>query len=188
LLSDVNGEPPSLLAQCPSQSARCRKGQGKFDVKYALGLTPICGRFTSCSPALGLHSDAEPYRGPRLGAIFVGKDCRIEIHRNNFTTHPPDSIKNPPDPKLAEQWEGDGWIAKGHFENWFDYIRSRAKPNADVEIGRHTATVCQRLVITRQLGRRRKWDPHKEIYPGDEEANALLDRSRRAGWELPKLA
>jgi hypothetical protein len=77
-------------------------------------------------------------------------------------------------------------FAKGHVQNWFDCIRSRAKPNADVEIGHRTATVCQLLVITRQLGRRLKWDPQKETFPEDREANALLDRPRRAGWELPQ--
>ena len=33
-----------------------------------------------------------------------------------------------------------------------------------------------------------KWDPEKEIFPGDDEANSLLDRPRRKGWELPELS
>jgi predicted dehydrogenase len=131
--------------------------------------------------------DAEPYQGPRLGAIFVGADCKIEINRNKFTTNPPDFVKNAPDPQLAEKWEGDGWVAKGHVQNWFNCIRSRQRPNADVEIGHRTATVCQLLVITRQLMRRLKWDPKKEQFVGDAEANALLDRPRRKGWELPEV-
>jgi len=132
--------------------------------------------------------DARPYRGPRNGAIFVGNDCKIEINRNKFTTNPPDFIKNLPDPKLAEKWEGEGWLAHGHVQNWFDCIRSRERPNADVEIGHRSASVCQLLVITRQLGRRLKWDPQTETFPDDEEANALLDRPRRKGWELPEVA
>ena len=55
----------------------------------------------------------------------------------------------------------------------------------DVEIGHRTASLCQLLVITRQVGRRVKWDPEKEAFLGDEEANLLLDRPRRKGWELP---
>jgi predicted dehydrogenase len=131
--------------------------------------------------------DAEPYRGPRLGAIFVGSECKIEINRNKFKTNPVDFIQNAPDPKLAEKWEGEGWIAKGHVQNWFDCIRSRKKPNADVEIGHRTATLCQLLVITRQLMRRLRWNPEKEQFVGDDEANVLLDRPRREGWELPGL-
>jgi predicted dehydrogenase len=132
--------------------------------------------------------DKEPRRGPQLGAVFTGSECKIEINRNKFTTNPPDFIKDPPDPKLAEKWEGDGLVAKGHVENWFDCIRSRKKPNADVEIGHRTASICHLIVITRTLGRRLKWDPAKEIFPGDDEANALLDRPRRRGWELPELS
>jgi predicted dehydrogenase len=129
--------------------------------------------------------DAEPQRGPRLGAVFTGTEAKMEINRNKFNTNPPDFVKNPPDPKLAEKWEGDGWVAKGHVENWFDCIRTREKPNADVEIGHRTASLCQLLVIVRALGRRVRWDPENEIFPGDDEANALLDRPRRKGWELP---
>ncbi len=131
--------------------------------------------------------DARPYRGPRLGGIFVGEKCKIEINRNKFTTNPRDFVKNPPDPKLAEKWEGEGWIAKGHVQNWFDCMRSRARPNADVEIGHRTASVCHLLNITRQLGRRLKWNPDNEVFPDDEEANELLDRPRREGWELPSI-
>ncbi|TWU35021.1 hypothetical protein Poly41_41650 [Novipirellula artificiosorum] len=129
--------------------------------------------------------DEEPHRGPKLGAVFTGEKCKIEINRNKFTTNPRDWIKDAPPPELAAKWEGDGWVAKGHVENWFDYIRSRERPNADVEIGHRTASLCQLLVITRQLGRRLKWDPDREVFPEDSEANALLDRPRRTGWELP---
>ena len=132
--------------------------------------------------------DREPRRGPQLGAVFTGSKCKIEINRNKFTTNPPDFIKHPPDPKLAKKWEGDGYVAKGHVENWFDCIRSREKPNADVEIGHRSASICHLITITRMLGRRLKWDPEKEIFPGDDEANALLDRPRRKGWELPGLS
>ena len=131
--------------------------------------------------------DERPYRGPRLGAVFTGADCKIEINRNKFTTNPPDFVPDPPDPELAEKWEGEGWIARGHVEDWFDCIKTRARPNADVEIGHRTASLCQLLVITRLLGRRLRWDPQSESFPGDDEANAWLDRPRRKGWELPAL-
>jgi predicted dehydrogenase len=131
--------------------------------------------------------DRAPHRGPRNGAIFVGSDCKIEINRNKFTTNPPDFVSDAPDPEVARKWEGDGWIAQGHVQNWFDCITTRERPNADVEIGHRTASVCQLLVIARQLGRRLRWDPVQETFPDDEEANGLLDRPRRPGWELPVL-
>lgn len=131
--------------------------------------------------------DVEPQRGPKLGAIFVGSECKIEINRNKFTTNPPDFIKSGPDPEVAKKWEGDGWVAKGHVQNWLDCIVSRQTPNADVEIGHRTASLCQLIDITRRVGRRLKWDPEQEQFPDDEPANLLLDRPRRKGWELPTV-
>ena len=86
------------------------------------------------------------------------------------------------------KWDGDGLVAMGHVENWFLGIRSREKPNADVEIGLRTSSICHLITITRLLGRPLKWDPEAETVPGDDEANALLDRPRRKGWELPELS
>ena len=51
-----------------------------------------------------------------------------------------------------------------------------------------TISIAHLIVITRMLGRRLKWDPETETFPGSAEANALLDRPRRKGWELPELS
>jgi hypothetical protein len=88
---------------------------------------------------------------------------------------------------VQDKWEGDGWIARPHIQNWLDCIRSRALPNADVEIGHRSISVCHLLNITRELGRKLQWDPDAETFPGDDEANKLLDRPRRAGFELPTV-
>jgi predicted dehydrogenase len=123
--------------------------------------------------------------GPMGGGIFVGEECKMEINRNKFVTNPPDFVKNPPDPAVAQPWEGPGWIARPHIQNWLDCIRSRELPNADVEIGHRSITVCHLANIARDLGRRLKWDPDKETFPGDEEAQGYLDRPKRKGYELP---
>jgi predicted dehydrogenase len=179
-------------------------GAHAFDmVQYALGtsntgpvefwpvdegpLARIHFRYASGTEVRLKYPDEEPYRGPRLGAIFVGSKCKMEINRNKFTTNPPEYVKDSPDPELAKKWEGDGWVAKGHLENWFECIKTRSEPNADVEIGHRSASLCQLLVITRRLGRRLKWDPDTETFRGDDEANSMLDRPRRAGWELPTV-
>jgi len=50
-----------------------------------------------------------------------------------------------------------------------------------------SATVCHLANICRELGRKLHFDPQKEVFPGDDEANALLDRPRRKGFELPEI-
>jgi predicted dehydrogenase len=123
--------------------------------------------------------------GPMGGGIFVGSECKMEINRNRFATNPPDFVKDAPPVEEQGKWEGDGWIARPHIQNWLDCIKTRSLPNADVEIGHRSISVCHLLNITREVGRRLKWDPATETFPGDEEANQLLDRPRREGFELP---
>lgn len=127
-------------------------------------------------------------RGPMGGGIFVGDDCKIEINRNKFTTNPPDFVKDAPEPASAEIWEGGGWIARPHIQNWLDCIKSRELPNADVEIGHRSISVCHLANLAREVGRRLQWDPEREIFPGDGEANCYLDRPKRAGYQLPEIA
>ncbi len=124
---------------------------------------------------------------PLGGAIFVGEDCKMELNRNRYATNPADFFQDAPGPAVAEKWEGDGWIAKPHIQNWLDCIKSRERPNADVEIGHRSISISHLLNITRELGRKLHWDPAAEQFKNDDEANALLDRPRRAGFELPTV-
>ena len=123
--------------------------------------------------------------GPMGGAIFLGEDCKMEINRNKFTTNPPDFVTDAPPAEVQGKWEGDGWIARPHIQNWLDCMASREPPNADVEIGHRSISVCHLLNIARELGRKLQWDPAAEQFVRDNEANALVDRPRRIGYELP---
>ncbi len=40
--------------------------------------------------------------------------------------------------------------------------------------------------IAREVGRKLQWDPAKEQFVGDDEANAYVSRPRRKGYELPE--
>jgi hypothetical protein len=80
------------------------------------------------------------------------------------------------------------WQAKWHIQNWLNCIKTREKPVADVEIGHRSVSVCHLVNITRRIGRPLKWDPAAEQFPGDDEANQLVKRPRREGYELPDPA
>jgi hypothetical protein len=146
---------------------------GKISFRYASGIE------------VKLHLEDS---GPWGGAIFTGENGKIEINRNKFTTNPSDLIADPPDPDLALPWEGPGWIARPHLQNWLDSIASRELPLADVETGHRSVTLCHLANIARQLGRNLKWDPERETFPEDQEAATLLGRPRRVGYELPEIA
>uniref|UniRef100_Q01Y50 Oxidoreductase domain protein n=1 Tax=Solibacter usitatus (strain Ellin6076) TaxID=234267 RepID=Q01Y50_SOLUE len=71
-----------------------------------------------------------------------------------------------------------------HARNFLDCVKSRQHPNADVEEGHRSATMCHLGNISTRLGRSLKWDPAKEQVVGDAEANAMLSRPYRAPWKL----
>lgn len=119
----------------------------------------------------------------QLGGIFKGTNGTIQIIRGDFITDRPELKKNAPDVIV----EGPGENSY-HIRNFVQCIRSRHKPNADVEIAHRSTSVCHLINIARELGRSLKWDPKAERFPTDAEANGLLRRVRRSGYELPKLA
>jgi predicted dehydrogenase len=116
------------------------------------------------------------------GAIFLGQQGKIEIFRGRVTSNPPELVKEPIKDSEIHLYRSDD-----HVQNWLDCIRSREKPVADVEIGHRSTTVAHLGNIARWLGRKLQWDPVKEAFPGDDEANRYLDRPRRKGYELPEL-
>ena len=63
-----------------------------------------------------------------------------------------------------------------HYKDFLNAMRNRSKPICDVEIGHRTSTVCNIGNIAYQVKRRLQWDPKKEMFKNDNEANALLGR------------
>jgi predicted dehydrogenase len=114
------------------------------------------------------------------GAIFIGEKGKIEIFRGRVVSNPPEVVKDPIKDSEVHLYKSDN-----HVQNWIDCIRSREKPVADVEIGHRSTSIAHLGNIARWVGHRLKWDPVKEIFPGDDEANRYLDRPSRKGYELP---
>jgi predicted dehydrogenase len=135
----------------------------------------------------------EQGHGPMGGAVFVCEKGKLEINRNKFTSNPPEiaeELRKKVNVEEEERKWSDQlalWQARWHMQNWLDCIRSRSVPVADVETGHRSITVCHLANITRAVGRELRWDPARERFPNDDEANALLDRPRRKGFELPTV-
>jgi len=119
------------------------------------------------------------------GAVVVGEKGILQIVRNGLRTDPPGMVKNLPPQEEVEKWNRAQWQAQFHIQEWMDCMRSRKLPSADVEIGQRSNTVCQLANLTRQVGRKIRWDPEREQIVGDDEAARLLLRPRRKGYELP---
>lgn len=117
-----------------------------------------------------------------FGAMFYGDKGFLNMHRGRFNTKPTSIAQEPIRDSDVHLYKSDH-----HFQNWIDCMRSRRQPAADVEIGHRTCSVCHLANIARWTGRRLRWDPKQELFPGDDEANALLERTQRAPYQLPKV-
>ncbi|MBL9094304.1 MAG: Gfo/Idh/MocA family oxidoreductase [Planctomycetaceae bacterium] len=71
-----------------------------------------------------------------------------------------------------------------HHDNWLNCIASRERPICDVEVGHRSATVCHLGNIATRLQRELNWDPVKEEFVGDDQANQFVGKPMRAPWHL----
>lgn len=136
-----------------------------------------------------VHLELPPKGDLMGGARFTGEKGSIDIWRNNFKIDAPGVTLNLPPQEEIDKWHDKRalWQAQYHMGFWLECIPTRKTPNADVEIGHRSVSLCHLCNITRQLNRKLRWDPKKEQFPGDKEANALANRPRRKGYELPKV-
>ena len=123
--------------------------------------------------------------GNQGGGIFVGEKGKMEIFRGKFTSNPKEfetELQKQVKDKRAANTAGEEWT--GHLDNWLRAIALGEKLRSDIETGHRSASICHLLNIARYVGRSLKWDPEKEIFPGDEEANSFLTRKVRKGYEM----
>jgi predicted dehydrogenase len=73
---------------------------------------------------------------------------------------------------------------RGHMGTFLHCMRTREDPSAPAEVGHRSATVCHIGNIALTLQRKLTWDPVKEEFPDDDEANRLLWRPYRQPWRL----
>ena len=119
--------------------------------------------------------------GPAGGAIFIGEKGKITINRGRCTSDPPEIAK-----QAIKDGETRLYKSTNHKADFVACIKSRKQPAAPVEAGHRSATVCHLGNIARWLsGRKLTWDPAKEQFVGDDEANTYIDRPRRKPWAIP---
>jgi hypothetical protein len=71
-----------------------------------------------------------------------------------------------------------------HTRNFLDCIKSRGKPNADVEDGHRSTTMSLLAKISWLTRSRLEWDPDSEQITNHQEANSMLHYEYREPWKL----
>ena len=113
---------------------------------------------------------------------FVGEEGWVETGDNGGIEVHPDSLKD--EVKDAIHKREKGLDVSTHARNFFDCVKSRAKPAANSRVMRHSHTACHAAALSWILQRKLKFDPVKEEFIGDDEANGLRTRPARAPWAV----
>jgi predicted dehydrogenase len=151
---------------------------GKFqtDARYANGMTmSISGDYPNGIKFFGTK-----------GWLFVTRE-------GNVTPSDPTSGKpagkplEASDPKILDSVIGPNEIhlatAEEHHANWLDCVRTRKEPLAPAEIAHRACSTCLLHHIAMKSNKRHlHWDPVKERFQNDDEANAMLSRPQRAPY------
>ncbi len=113
------------------------------------------------------------------GVRFEGTKGWVHVRRGRIEAQPKSLVQ-----EVFRPDEIHLYRSKDHYQNFLDCIRSRREPVASVEIGHRSATMCHLGNIAMRLGRELYWDPQKERFIGDEQANRMLTRPRRSPWVI----
>ena len=79
------------------------------------------------------------------------------------------------------------YTAESEHRNFIDCVKSRKETFVPVEVGHRTASALHMGNIAMQLDRKVNWDPGKEEFIDDDEANALRSRESRDPWKLEDI-
>ena len=114
------------------------------------------------------------------GVLFEGDEGWIFVSRGRIGASDQKLLDEPLPANAIRLYRSDN-----HAKDFVDCMRSRKQPICDAEIGHRSVTTCHLANISLRLGGRRlDWDPVKEEFVNDDEANGYLARPARAPWRV----
>jgi len=154
------------------------EGKGEFPPKGELCDTATAW-LVNCTYANGVEMIFADDKQIRHGVTFEGSDGWVFVDREKIEAKPESLLKWQPGPNDIHLYKSDE-----HARNFLDCVKSRKETICPVEVAQRSDTICQVSDITIRLGRKMKWNPEKERFVGDPEADKMLSRPMRASWHL----
>jgi predicted dehydrogenase len=139
---------------------------GTIYARYADGVKLVMRR----GGWMGLGTCPVRFEGDE-GWVETGDSGRIELHPASLAGERKRYVRRGTDPA-------------GHGRNFFDCVKSRARTTSNADVMRHSHIACHAAAIAWQLGRKVTFDPVKEAFVGDDEANAMRSRALRSPWHI----
>jgi predicted dehydrogenase len=123
------------------------------------------------------------------GILIEGEKGTIFVNRGRLTGGPVEALKDDPLPegavaKVYKNLPIEENERKAHWANFLYCAKNRLEPISDVHSHMKMLNICHLAGISARLGRSLKWDAAAERIVGDEQANSMLGRPYRAGYEI----
>ena len=147
-------------------------------VKYEAPIEPTASRGLKMYYDNGIEVEHKNF-GRGFAIRFFGTKGTLDISRSFFETTPKELVNiklKPTDIRL--------YISESHENDWITSAKSGSKPICDAEVGHRTATVCHIANLAYEYRRPLNWDPVKEEFIDDFEANLRRGKRYRKPYEL----
>jgi predicted dehydrogenase len=115
----------------------------------------------------------------KQGCRFEGDKGWVHVNRGGIWAEPASLLQVNIKPDELHLHE-----SKDHHRDFLNSVRTRRDPVSPVEAGNQASYLGMIAEIAARLKRKLKWDPAKEQFIGDDEANRLLSRPMRSPWHL----
>jgi len=145
---------------------------GLYDVPYEYKFT--------CKYANGLTMTVANNKQLEQGAKWYGENGKwIYVKRGKLEANPESVLKEVIGPEETRLYE-----SRDHKQDFLNCIKTRKDPIAPAEVGHRSISVGLLGEIAMLTERELKWDPEKEVFIDDEQANRMLSRPMRSPWHL----
>ena len=145
------------------------------------GLWNVANRYrVTCKYAEGFTLVVADTDKLRQGIRFIGSEGWVHVRRGRgLDAHPKSIINSVIGPNEIHLYKSDD-----HKGNFLDCIGSRSQTVAPVEVAHRSVAIGHLATIAMKTGRKLKWQPDRERFIRDDEANHLLSRPMRSPWRL----
>jgi predicted dehydrogenase len=114
-----------------------------------------------------------------MASLFLGTEGWVYVSRQAIRTQPESLVREKFGPNAVRVIHSND-----HRRNFLDAVRTGGEPISGIEAAVRADTVCQQADIAMRLKRKLRWDPGKEQFINDEQANRMLSRPMRSPWHL----
>jgi predicted dehydrogenase len=117
--------------------------------------------------------------GKHIGAYFEGDKGTVLVDYSTTQVTIGGEVANdvPTVPVTLER-------SPGHQQNFLDAVKSRKQPESNLPYAREMTLPMHLALISWRLNRKLEWNAKNEKFESDKEANGLLNREARKGWDL----